>query len=260
MIHVSDLSRHEFCPRIVYLTKVLGLKPTANAEHSSGFVGHAIRKELSLRQAKVLGKISDASELEKTLSAELDAIISDVPYIYREKLDGIDYQKYLPELKPQLNAEIKKISRNLSSMIDEIGLEETIKTNTPWKIEHTVRSEKLNLSGRVDKIMREDTIAPVEIKSKSPSDSVWDGDRIQVCAYAILLEEAFGENIPFGFVEYTKIQAKRPVLASEKLRRRVLSVRDEVALILDGRVPDICSHGSGRRCESCGLMKECYRI
>lgn len=39
--------------------------------------------------------------------------------------------------------------------------------------------------------MKKDNYIPVKIKTGKPSESVWEGDRLQICAYTMLLEEEF---------------------------------------------------------------------
>ncbi|MCX6695307.1 MAG: CRISPR-associated protein Cas4 [Candidatus Altiarchaeota archaeon] len=258
IVNASDLSRFEFCPRSVYLTGVLKVSPKPTIEQLSGLVGHYVRKELSFRQSALLGKMKSVRELDVVLKNELDSIASDVPYIYRDRWSG-DCDVILPEVKAEVSRELKTLAEKLSCMVDELGFDESLRKLTPWKIEYDVRSDKLGLKGRVDKVMKEDRIVPVEIKTGQPSDTVWEADRIQLCAYCMLIEEKFLENIPSGLVEYTRIQERRPVLATEKLRRKVVHTRDKVIALMEGSVPEICPHGSGRKCESCSLNEECYR-
>lgn len=85
---------------------------------------------------------------------------------------------------------------------------------------------------------------------------------MQTCAYAMLLEDKFQlkEPILFGFVEYTKAQEKRPVMTTEKLRRKVIEARDEIIDIFHGNIPEICPHGNGKKCQSCCYRGQCYEI
>jgi len=258
IVNASDLNRFEFCPRLIYLTGVLGLKPEPTLEQMAGIVGHYVRKELSFRQSKVLGRIKSAKELRGVLHSELDSIVVDVPFIYREKWNS-DCDKILPQVKSEVEKELSLMEEKLKFLVEEVGLQEALKIVTPWKVEYDVKSPTLSLSGRVDKIMKEERLIPVELKTGQAGESVWEADRIQLCAYCMLLEDKFNENVPSGFVEYTRIQERRPVLATEKFRRKVVHTRDKVADILCGKIPDICPHGNGRKCEACSLKEECYK-
>jgi CRISPR/Cas system-associated exonuclease Cas4 (RecB family) len=258
-IQVSSINQYMFCPRSVYLSAVLQLEPQPSVERVKGLLGHAVRKELSLRQSRILGKIHDVDALEEALLNELENVLEDVPYIYKDLLEGFEVTGFISELRPELLNEIGILRSRLEIMIDETGLEDSLKRITPWRAEYPVKSDKLKFTGRIDKVMREENYFPVEIKTGNPGNGVWMGDRLQTCAYSMLLEENLGleKIIPFGFVEYTRIQDKRPVLNTEQLRRRVLAVRDEVIEILDGKNPGICPHGSEKKCSVCGFKESC---
>ncbi|MEA3255295.1 MAG: CRISPR-associated protein Cas4 [Candidatus Altiarchaeota archaeon] len=261
-IHVSSINQYMFCPRSVYLSGVLQLEPQPSVERVKGLLGHAIRKELSLRQSRILGKIHDVDALNETLLNELENVLEDVPYIYKDLLEGFEVKGFISELRPELLDEIEILKSRLEIMIDETGLEDSLERITPWRVEYPVKSDKLKFSGRIDKVMREENYFPVEIKTGNPGNGVWMGDRLQTCAYSMLLEENLGleKIIPFGFVEYTRVQEKRPVLNTEQLRRRVLAVRDEVIEILDGKDPGVCPHGSEKKCKVCGFKEKCYEV
>lgn len=259
-VHASSLREYEFCPRAVYLKNVLKIPPKRSVERCRGLLGHAIRKELSLRQSKLLGRVKDVKEIEPLMLEELNSILEDIPYIYRNMLAGIEPDEYVSEIKTQLTNEIRLMGENLSLMINELGIERALEIITPWRVEYSIRSDELKLSGRIDKIMKQDTYMPIEIKTGYVGNSTWEGDRLQICAYALLLEDKFDEFIPYGFVEYTQIQEKRPVLTTEKLRRKVINTRDEILEILNGKVPEICPHGSGKKCQACGFFEDCYNI
>jgi len=261
-IQVSTLNQYSFCPRIIYLSKILKLKPEFSLERSRGLISHVIRKELSIRQSKLLGKIQDVKDLNSTLVEELNKILEDAPHIYRDLLGEIEYNRYIPELRSEILHEIGMMGDRLRFMVEEMGFDSALKIITPWKVEYTVRSKKLRLSGRIDKVMRNPSYTPVEIKTSSVPDGIWEGDRLQTCAYAMLLEDKFKlkEPILFGFVEYTRVQEKRPVMTTEQLRRKVLETRDEIIDIFNGEIPEICPHGNGKKCQSCGYKGQCYEV
>jgi len=49
-------------------------------------------------------------------------------------------------------------------------------------------------------------------------------------------------------------------MTTEKLRREVINTRDSIIEILQGKIPEICPHGSGKKCEACGYRERCYEI
>jgi len=260
LINVSDLNKYSFCPRIIYLSKVLKLKPKPSAEIEKGLIGHAIRKELSLRQAKIIGKVKSIDEIKFILLKELEDILDDIPHIYKDKLETIDLEEYMPKVKPEILSEIEIMQKRLTTMIKKFGIDESLRRVTPWKIEFSIRSEKLKLSGRIDKVMKEKEIyIPIEIKTGTPPEFTWEGDKLQTCGYGILLEDKFNKKVPYGFVEYTRIQENRPVLMTEKLRREVIYTRDKILEILNGKViPKVSNFSNERKCKNCSFREKCY--
>ncbi len=261
-IPVSFLNAYDFCKRTIYLKEVAGIIPKANIKKTRGLVGHAVRKELSLRQQKIIGKISSTSEIENRMIRELDNVLCDFPYVYKDLSDDPDTccEKYLPEIRIEVLPEIKIITERLTDITDELGIDGAVKYLTPRWVDYSIKSDKLKLSGKIDKVMKRDNLVPIEIKTSNPGSGIWGGDRLQICAYAMLLEEKFNEKIPFGFVEYTKIAEQRPVMTTEQIRRRVINARDSVIDILEGEIPEICPHGSGKKCEACDFRESCYEI
>lgn len=76
-------------------------------------------------------------------------------------------------------------------------------------IQIELTSERLGLTGKVDCVRRRDGVhVPYEHKRGKPARSAdgaaeaWPSDRVQVVAYAVLLEETFGEPIPEGRIRY----------------------------------------------------------
>jgi len=258
-VNVSFLNKYDYCPRLIYLEEVLDVVKEPTKAQIRGLVGHALRKELSLRQAKMVGRADSPDSFKRILTDELEKIIREAPFIYRESLPD-QFTRYLPEVEEEIQKEIDLMARHLKAMIRDMGLDEARRYLTPWKIEYTVKSKNLGLKGRIDKIYRRDEVVPVELKTGNPSPGVWPGDRMQITAYSMLLEDKLEKEIPYGMVEYTRIYSQKPVLNTEKTRRDVIYTRDEVADILEGNDPGVCPHGNPNKCRSCGLQDECYRI
>lgn len=97
-------------------------------------------------------------------------------------------------------------------------------------------SDKIGLVGKVDCLKRHDgSYIPYEIKRGQPRretgrpTSAWPSDRLQVIAYAVLLEEAFGQPIQEGRVRYhaAKVTVKIPIdeQAREELREAIATAR-----------------------------------
>ena len=204
-----------------------------------------------------MGDVNDIPSLISALRDELDSVFDCIwknyPLVCSEEASKV---------KSEVVTDLGAFSERLSYIAEDIGFERALRKMTPWKVDYAISSGNLYLNGRIDKVMKESIYYPVEIKTCSPPESVWEGDRLQVCAYGILLEEdlMLKKKIPYGFVEYARIPEMRPVMYTDALRKSVTDTRDAVFGLLDGVVPDICPHGNGRKCESCGYSKRCYEI
>ena len=243
------------------MSDYLGIAPSNEAELAEGLIGHGIRKELFLRQRSLLGKVGDAAELEVLLRSELVDISCKAASVYSKRFPGIDLKLFVSAACSEVSEDITALMERLQYMLSDMDLDKALRNITPVEVDYYVSSDTLGLTGLIDLVYGGKNSYPVELKTCTPSDTIWEGDKLQVCAYSMLLEESLGlKTIPHGFVEYTRIRERRPVVNMEKLREKVLGVRDCVLDILGGTTPDICPHGSGRKCSSCGLTDKCYEI
>ncbi len=124
----------------------------------------------------------------------------------------------------------------------------------------TLSSTTLGIVGKLDVLETTDgNDVPVEYKHGSgPSEGYWDNDGIQLCAQALLLEEASGKTIPEGVLYYQGSKTRVPVPLDESLRTKTLGA---IRLIreLDAQdtppepLPDELRH----RCHGCSLAPVC---
>jgi len=264
VLTVSKLRRYAFCPLLLYLDETLHLEPEPSYEQWYGRVGHCIRYELSLRNHKVLREVKDPkislSGLNTLFLIELENIKQEVPFIYKDELLALtDVEIMLEQAAKEISLELEGLARRARSVIRETCLlgDELAGALTPWKAEFPIRSKKLGLSGRLDKIEKRDgRLIPVEIKTGRPAPYVWDSDKLQLAAYAMLLEERFDVSVPYGFVEYTRINEKRPVIIDGKSRRDLLALKKEVEEFLEsGEKPMV--ERNKNKCRKCGFKGVC---
>jgi CRISPR-associated protein Cas1 len=124
-------------------------------------------------------------------------------------------------------------------------------------------SDKLGLFGKVDCLKRRDgSYRPYEHKRGRPrrnddgSSSAWPSDRLQIIAYAVLLEETFAQSIPEGRVRYHAANVTVRVPIDEQART---DLRDAIATAQRLRAtlerPPITDNE--RLCEKCSLAPVC---
>lgn len=117
-----------------------------------------------------------------------------------------------------------------------------------------LRSERYRLVGRPDELRRlsDGTIIPVEIKSRTtPPGGPPRSHRVQVYAYALLVEETTGRPPPFGVLRYSDGgEFRLPWDAAA--RTELLQVRSAVARPYDG-----AARPSPGRCRRCRYRDGC---
>lgn len=105
-------------------------------------------------------------------------------------------------------------------------LHESLEEDGEWS-QHVLENAELGLRGKVDALRRRDgRLIPYEHKRGHPlhqeeGPSAWPSDRLQLGAYAVLLEEALREEIPEGRVRYHAENTLVRLPIDAKLREEV---------------------------------------
>ena len=124
-------------------------------------------------------------------------------------------------------------------------------------------SERLGLFGKVDCLRRRDgSHLPYEHKRGKPArgadntPQAWPSDRLQVVAYAVLIEEAFGQPVPEGRVRYHAANVTVKVPIDDQARADLdAALADARALRETVERPAVTDNA--RLCEKCSLAPVC---
>lgn len=124
-------------------------------------------------------------------------------------------------------------------------------------------SERLGLVGKVDCLRRRDgSHLPYEHKRGKPARGpdnaprAWPSDRLQLVAYAVLIEEAFGRPVPEGRVRYHAANVTVRVPVDDRARADLdAALADARALRESVERPPIADNA--RLCERCSLAPVC---
>ena len=225
MIKVSDITTYLKCPRMCYF---MNRGHDLINEVSSGYLERIILKELALTYDYAV-KSNDKLSFLKT---ELERISNEIRVIYPNELKSVDDEK------------LAKSIADISLLLDTIS--SNLPTNSDFYLgefvcdEPILCSTKFELTGCPDRMAKiNDTFIPSVIKTgKMPENGVWQGDRLQLTAYSILVEEKYNSIIEKGFVEYARWGIVRPVVVKRNERRKVLQVRERIKKIQDGFMPE----------------------
>jgi CRISPR-associated exonuclease Cas4 len=226
-VRISDIGLYLRCPRLVYFDALSDL-------HRKISPVHLLLRGLML-------SLSEEGNLENQLLNSLAKQEQELPLIYG---DEIDIQ--------ELGLAIQEVAALVPGMAQ--GLASTTNQILPSEVEVDLRSERLGLSGRLDRLITNDSIPSIIRTGSAPEDGVWKKDRLQLAGYAMLAEEKYGIRVKHGLIEYPRSGKIRPVQIHSVDRSRVLRLRDRIALIKDGRLPDRPKEAS---CDGCEVRDRC---
>jgi CRISPR-associated exonuclease Cas4 len=241
MIKVSDITTYLKCPRMCYFT---GRGHELIKDISSEYIEHLILKELAL----TYGSVFDAKDKISNLNQELDRVSSDITVIYSKEMDGIDTNA-LEKAVANIRSCLEDICCNISNNGDFYA-------KGSFQVEPLLISEKLGMTGSPGKFIDIDkTHFPSIIKTgKMPENGIWQSDRIQLTAYAMLIEDKFHSPVEHGFVEFARLGKVRQVRIKRNERRKVIQIRDRLRKILNGFMPE---RQNDAPCMHCGFEEIC---
>jgi len=269
-VKVSDLTRYLICPRLVYFNAKEHHEGMAKGKER-GFIESILLKELAFNLHKFYGERKEddpepESESESETEEErakriIEDIVDGVERIYKEELKGIE-EEFFEEVKKDFIRSLSMSTKMenddwLEKVRTENGLLE-LENAYGYEREHAMFSEKLSMSGSVDKLIRtEEEVIPCMIKTgKCPEYSVWKSDRVQLAAYAMLIEEEFGfeTTVKRGFVEYIRNAESRETQIRRRDRALALQILKRVKRIKGGVFPE---KGGNAPCDKCTFEEKC---
>ena len=167
-VRISDIGLYLRCPRLVYFDALGSLPRKARPVH------------LLLREL-MLG-ISGSNDLEEELETILSKQEQDLPLIYGDEIDPEELCMASQEVK----AMIPRMAQGLATVLDKI---------LPSDLEVDLRSDRLGLSGRLDRLVTDGHVPSIIKTGFAPDDGVWKKDRLQLAGYAMLTEEQYGVEL-----------------------------------------------------------------
>jgi CRISPR/Cas system-associated exonuclease Cas4 (RecB family) len=97
-------------------------------------------------------------------------------------------------------------------------------------------------------------LVPIEVKSRSCSKGPYDGEKAQLFAYCLLVEETMGAPVRSGILRYA--DRELTVSFGERERAWVLGLLEEMQQSRNSR--EVArSHSHVRRCQRCGVRANC---
>jgi CRISPR-associated exonuclease Cas4 len=267
VISVSLLSSYLYCPRKIFLERVLGLYEPPKESLVIGTIKHEIYDSINKKEEAIVTSISKETsfdELQDTYKKSYSAILRQAITTNREKLNkiGMSTKDAFKRLWPLILNEAQSRASNISSFMQShlVFGRDLWRMLTP-KIysEFQIRSEKIGLSGIIDQLeVYEAGYIPVELKSGTPpEEGAWPNHKIQIAAYAMLLEEQHNTEIKEGFVYYIDANERRHIPINVFLKDEIRHLLKQVNALLESRtIPSVLKNKN--KCSSCGLKHICH--
>ena len=116
-------------------------------------------------------------------------------------------------------------------------------------------SDRLKLLGRPDRIVRQYEVLISE-EWRPKARQIYQGHKLQVIAYCLLIEEGFGMRSPFSVVVLA--EGKRvEVSNTEELCSKVLSVAAKIRELRREIEQEIPVRAIAAKCRACGQRSNC---
>lgn len=267
MLSVTDLSSFLYCERKLYLQKVFGLREPLKPALVKGSIRHAAHERVFLGEEGIVSGFTDGLTLEALRGAYRSMCEDELKKTIKENEEKLRRFSLSPEqlFQDTLPLVFEEFSQR-ADYVFGFGRQHKLWGKELWqqllpkiRAELKIISPMLGLTGIVDRIeVYPGGVVPIELKTgKSPKDGIWPGHRIQLTAYALLLEEHFKKEIKEGFVYYLDHKERKQVVFNPFMRLEVEELIKQVSLMLGSlTVPDFTAHKN--KCISCGIRETCY--
>ncbi|NMC61037.1 MAG: CRISPR-associated protein Cas4 [Candidatus Methanofastidiosa archaeon] len=266
MIYVTDLTEYLFCPYKLYLKKIKGLPLPQTSDMLMGTIIHKVYEEILSREKIIIEqRINEDMEIDeifKILYADSKRVIKNTMLKNKEELKdkGINYLDLIKELQEELREEGLLKSLRIKKYITQYGKDENLYRNlfAMKEMEYLISSKELHLVGKIDKLEEdsEGNLFPVELKTGLFSNGIKKHEKLQVAAYALLLEKEKGVRIPVGFIDYYQVKQRLPLLITEEDKKKVLEILSKVKLLFDEQIEP--KKERKNLCLKCGYKEFCW--
>jgi CRISPR-associated exonuclease Cas4 len=240
-VRASEVASYYLCPRLAFFGR-RRVPELADAEIRAG-----VFKSISLGLLPVASSLQPGAALEEAIRLAC----SDALLVY-----GPAHEQAILLAGQEARGRANEVVSGLLSERERVGEQGLARWLSPASISLTVYSERLRMSGAVDKIVFNGN-APVPViisASLPPPAGIFASDRVRLAAYAMLLAEKYDTDCPSGAVEYVRGWCLRHTEVRHEDKRKALYARNRVLEFNGGTMPDAVR---GKWCGRCGHYDTC---
>jgi len=258
IINVTDIVTYLYCPRKIYLKLVKKIKEPPNKAMISGFLKHKIFDLFNKNESVIVSEIkTDLSEQEIASLYEnyLTSISREIISTYSNMVKSfyINPQELLEDVLNFLENEIKLRVKAIKEILPSFKGRELWRNLSPkYLTEYEVNSQELGLKGRIDRVKFASEIIPYELKTRK---EIYESDKLQLAAYALLLEHEFNKKVEKGVVESKDKQEE--ILITEEMKNKVLEIA-EIIRKMKEQAPELPSNFN--KCKQCKYNENCFEV
>lgn len=269
MISVTTITSYLYCPRKLYLERIAGYVEIPKDILVKGAVKHRVFDELTNTEELIVSSVSKEFDWNKTLKHYEEhfskilrrSVLKSASQIKMAKLNPM---QVFNEFSPFFNKEAETRAKYVFDFMqkNKVYGKELWNTLIPKiKSEYKVSSVELDLSGKIDRVeVYKDQLIPIEIKSgKPPREGAWENHKIQLAAYALLLEDKFNIDIKEGIINYVDADQRVNIAINLFLKDQVKGLINKANRLLKSKkTPAIVENKN--KCKVCGLREKCHSL
>ncbi|MGC9079238.1 MAG: CRISPR-associated protein Cas4 [Nanopusillaceae archaeon] len=265
-VRVTDITDYLFCPRKVYLKRVLGYEEETNEKKIFGSIVHNILDNLNEREYEIVYNIKENRGYEYVKKLYEDFVLELIDKSIKKfekdiKKLNIDVEKIKFQVFSYIYKEIEDRSKNIFNFMSEndlYGIELWYSLEPKILTEFDTISRKYNIIGRVDRIEKYNKrkeIIPYEIKS-----GFFSRDHItQIYTYYLLLKDEFPDyKIYKGYIYYVKDNKKFEIEFTNKNEiKRILEIKDKILDMIESEKDP--GKVYKEKCQKCVFYNVCWK-
>ena len=236
-VRVSDISAYMICPRLAFFR--FRKKESTQSPWT-------VRSELYREISRSLGIVITADNPTETLRQTIVKACKEMEFVYGFSAD---------EAMAETTMQIDGIIAGLTIESERIGKERLAALLRPEAEHISLYSDKLRMSGRIDRIVKADgRHVPVIVSASAPPENgIFRSDRIKLAAYSLLIAESCGHEDTHCAMEYMSGWCIRETEIGKAEMREALSIRRRIE---DARnaMPEA---RRGKWCGRCAYKNSC---
>lgn len=267
MLSITDLLTFKYCPRKLYLRKVLKITPKLKSALIIGKIKHEVFEKITEKEKGIITSITSQEQQDQIFQKyqkNYSTILMELLIKYKLELKKFKLKpsKLFKSTIPVYLQDSELRSQNVYNFIKENQLlgEKLWENLSPkYLSEVYIESADLRLKGIIDKIeVHQDAYVPIEFKSGSiPEFGVWPGHQLQLISYIMLMKSKFDKPVSKGLIHYLDHNIRRQIQINDILEREVLETRDETLETLNSsELPPLVK--DRKKCINCEFRDKCY--